>query len=342
MKPREHREPTSRAAEAAKQLLSDLGFDKGDNRSRRVDVFEAIDRVGAVLMFRPFGNLTGTFTRRGTAVEIVLNTNCAQGVRRFSAARLLGRFVLGHGPRVVVGGAHRRDSPGTAPDLHRHALPLELELEDFASHFLMPIHLIETQMERRGWKVDDLANPEIVHQASLRYGVDYGNAVRGLERAGLIRSEARARLLNTKPDDLKRRLLDGEQPPDDPRSDVWLLTERDHGAIIEAGREDLFVFRLMEACCGGYMWDFDELRGAGFTILKEGRKPISEGVIGGPAVRRVVARAGSVVEGEITLRERRPWHPSDNPQSLTFLYRAAQGGDPGLFGKRGMDRPESW
>ena len=75
------------------------------------------------------------------------------------------------------------------------------------------------------------------------------------------RRAARARGL------LERRGITGYEPPDW-RSDVWLLTDRDEGLLIEGGRHDLFVVRLRENSSAGCMLRHrDRARGAAVLCL---------------------------------------------------------------------------
>jgi Zn-dependent peptidase ImmA (M78 family)/predicted secreted protein len=326
-----------RGMKGAMRLLQDLGYDQGAKRAQRVDVFDCIDRRGAALMFQRLDKLLGAFMKQGDAAGIILNTERPLGMQRFTAAHELGHLVLGHDPHADDEGILRR---GPIPDgsTYKRVPPEEREADAFASYFLLPSHLITAQMEVQSWGVHHFTSPEVVYQASLRFGTSYAGAVYGLERESVITRGMRQELLKSKPRDLKLEMLDGQPLPNSRRSDVWLLTERDEGAVIEAGRDDLFQLRLNEATGAGYVWTFDEMKAAGFAILKDGREPVPEGEIGSPTVRRILAQAGYPTSNTLRLKECRPWDPEDDPQTLTLHYRTATSDEAGLFERQRLER----
>jgi predicted secreted protein len=331
MTPREERAAILRGMREALRLQRDLGLNEGDNRSRRIDVFGCIDRCGATLMFQPLDPLLGAFVREGTTAGILLSTRRPLGQQRFTAAHELGHLRLGHDPHADDEGILRR-GPIAGGNGFPEITGEEREADAFAPYFLLPTWLIKEQMELHGWAKSDFAVPSIVYQASLRFGTSYSGTVYGLEREKVINRRLRHRLLEVQPRELKRALL-----PDYPLMttqgvDVWHLTERDEGAVIEAGRDDLFLLWLREDSGAGYVWTFDELKEAGFAILKDGREPVSEGGrIGAPTIRRVLARSDRPLSGTYRLHECRPWAPKDEPRALTLHCSTATSDQSGLF-----------
>ena len=326
-----------RGMKGAMRLLQDLGYDQGAKRAQRVDVFDCIDRRGAALMFQRLDKLLGAFMKQGDAAGIILNTERPLGMQRFTAAHELGHLVLGHDPHADDEGILRR-GPIADGSTYKQVPPEEREADSFASYFLLPSYLITAQMEAQRWSVHHFSSPEVVYQASLRFGTSYAGAIYGLERESVITRGMRQELLKSKPQDLKLEMLDGEPLPNPRRSDVWLLTERDEGAVIEAGRDDLFQLRLNEATGAGYVWTFDEMKAAGFAILKDGREPVPEGEIGSPTVRRILAQAGYPTASTLRLKECRPWDPENDPQTLTLHYRTATSDEAGLFERQRLER----
>jgi predicted secreted protein len=108
--------------------------------------------------------------------------------------------------------------------------------------------------------------------------------------------------------------------PSDWRGDVWVLTDRDEGVLIEGGRNDLFVVRLQENSGAGYLWNFDQLRAAGFAVVADDRDDSNPEKIGGITTRRVTAQSDDRRNGEVTLQERRPWMPQRPLREFHLRY----------------------
>lgn len=326
-----------RGIRGAKRLQRDMGLDAGPARAQRVDVFGCIARVGAMLMFQPLEPLLGAFVEEEGVAGIILSTRRPLGMQRFTGAHELGHLVLKHDPHADDEGILQRAPWAMAP-IDGKLVPLEeREADAFASYFLLPPYLIKEQMTLQGWEPRNFEQPEVVYQASLRFGMSYRATVFGLLREHVIGRSLGQRLLRRKPRDLKRALLGDYLVSNTQRLDVWHLTERDAGAVIEAGRGDLFVLRLKEDSGSGYVWRFDELRAAGFAILKDGRESMLNEQMGSPTIRRVLAKAERPISKSLTLREERPWAPEDNSQLLTLHCSTANSDEAGLFEPQRME-----
>ncbi len=120
-----------------------------------------------------------------------------------------------------------------------------MEADAFAAEFMLPPWLFAAHFRRQGWTPQMMVDPVTVYQLSLRVGASYEATCRSLMRpgVGVIRRGAVAALLRVKPREIKKALLVDYQPPDW-WGDVWLLTPKDEGAVIEGSRSDLFVLRL--------------------------------------------------------------------------------------------------
>ena len=331
MASRNEREAILRGIRGAQRLQRDMGLDAGPTRAQRVDVFGCIARSGAMLMFQPLEPLLGAFFREEGVVGVILSTRRPLGMQRFTAAHELGHLVLGHDPHADDEGILRR-APWAADASDGGPVPLEeREADAFASYFLLPSYLIKEQMALQGWEPRHFAQPEVVYQASLRFGTSYRATVFGLERERVIGRGLGRQLRRHEPRALKRALLGDHPVGNTRRLDVWNLTERDAGAVIEVGRDDLFLLRLKEDSGSGYVWTFDELRDAGFAILEDRREPVPDGQVGSPTLRCILARAERLVAGSFTLREVRPWAPEDDPRFLPLHCRTATSDEAGLF-----------
>src|SRR5215831_9837488 len=149
-------------------------------------------------------------------------------------------------------------------------------------------------------------NPQTVYQASLRVGASYSATCHALRRHQVIDRATCEALLHVEPRRLKQELLPNYRPLDW-RSDVWLLTEKDEGALIEGSRDDLFVMRFKEHSNSGYVWNFEELEQAGFVIVHDAYEAPDNETIGGIVTRTVTAHSSDPHSGQFILQETRPW-----------------------------------
>jgi Zn-dependent peptidase ImmA (M78 family) len=314
-------------AKAAHTLHRDLGIREQIERSGggRIDVFGAIAKLGATLMFQPLDKLLGAYLPADEA-GVLITTKRPLPVQRFTGAHELGHLYMRHEPSLDDENILRR-SPFSASG--QHSLQ-EREADAFASMFLTPAWLLALNLTRQGWTARDLTDAANVYQASLRLGTSYLATCYALERHKVIGSDQRSRLIEVQPKTIKQHLLTEYEPPDW-RSDVWLLTQRDEGALIEGGRNDLFVVRLRENSGAGYLWNFDQLRKAGFALVRDDREAIKPETIGGMLTRKVTARSEDRVEGEVVLQEARPWM-ADAPLHQLFLR----------YDMRGPESPGMW
>jgi Zn-dependent peptidase ImmA (M78 family) len=314
-------------AKAAHTLHRDLGVQELVQRSGggRIDVFGAIVKLGATLMFQPLDKLLGAYVPAKES-GVLITTKRALPVQRFTGAHELGHLYMNHEPSFDDDGILRRAPFATSSHLGRQ----EREADAFASMFLAPSWLLALIMQRQKWSVEGLADPITVYQLSLRLGTSYNATCHVLERHRSINRLQRERLLSFEPKSIKRALLDGYEPPDW-RSDVWVLTDRDEGVLVEGGRHDFFVVRLRENSSAGYLWSFDELKTAGFAVVADDQEGEDSERVGGVLTRRVTARSGGRVNGEVTLHESRPWMPQKRLHELHLHYDLRGPEEPGMW-----------
>ena len=318
---------------AALRLHRELGIrERVEEAGGRIDVFDGIARLGATLMFQPLDKLLGAYLPAEEA-GVLVTTQRPLSVQRFTAAHELGHLWMRHSPSLDDEGILRRapfSSGAKGVDLQ------EREADAFASMYLIPSWVVALHMRQQGWTPTDLVDPRVVYQASLRFGASYAATCYALEQHKVIGRGERARLVEIEPKRIKQALLPEGCDPPSWRGDVWVLTERDEGRLIEGGREDLFVLRLREDSGAGYLWDFDRLARMGFALLRDERERVGgAGAIGGPVTRTVTASAPPAAEdtepGEVVLEERRPWMPRQPLAAYRLRYDL-----------RGPERPGMW
>ena len=285
---------------------------KYDSESRakagegRIDVFGMLVDRDIPVMFRPLRNLLGAYLD-DPSQGVIVTTQRQLPVQRFTAAHELGHAALGHKTsldkeEVLMRALFERDSF----DLR------EIQANAFATELLTPQWLIVEHMNRQGWKRDMLTDPVIVYQLALRMGSSYAATCYALNECKGIDRLTREKLLKMKPKAIKQGLAKPYKP-ESWYGDVWLVTERDNGMVLEGSRSDLVVIRMPEHANSGYVWNFEELVNAGLAIREDGR--VSEGsqLIGGVVFRNVIAEAQGGANGHVRLREARPWQPAGEP-----------------------------
>jgi Zn-dependent peptidase ImmA (M78 family) len=314
-------------AKAAHTLHRDLGVRELIERSNnsRVDVFGAINKLGATLMFQPLDKLLGAYLPEEES-GVLITTRRSLPVQRFTGAHELGHLYMRHEPSLDDDNILRRSPFATTGQVKQQ----EREADAFASMFLSPAWLLALILQRQGWNSACLTDPIYVYQTSLRLGTSYRATCYALERHKVIDRAVCGRLVAVEPKEIKKQLLGGYSPPSW-HSDVWLLTDRDEGAMIEGGRYDLFVVRLRENSSAGYLWSFDQLKDAGFALVADDREGDVSEAVGNVLTRRVTARSEARTQGRVTLQERRPWQPQEPLHELHLQYDLRGPESPGMW-----------
>jgi hypothetical protein len=241
----------------------------------------------------------------------------------------LGHFILGH-----TGSLDDESILNRSPFSGARYSSVEAAADAFAASFLMPKWLFEVHAVRQGWNADTFVDPQTVYQLSLRAGASYEATCRALQRYNVISLGQLENHLSVTPKEIKQSLL-GQHQIGKWYPDVWVLTERDQGTLVQGGPNDIFLVRLKENSGAGYLWNIDQLQEAGFTVVSDERLiPDDSEAVGGAVDRVLVAASQFEVAGTLDLVEVRPWDQSDqNAHHFTLLYE--------LLGKEnGMPRAQ--
>lgn len=275
----------------------------------RIDVFRMFALRGLPLLFRPLRGLLGAFMN-GAAPGAIVTTQRQLPVQRFTAAHELGHAVLGHKPSIDDEDVLKRSPFAKSP---RYDVQ-EIQANAFASELLMPQWLLAKHLTRQGWTPHDLSRPEVVYQLSLRLGTSYAAACHALVRHKAIGAAACSRLVKTEPKAIKQRLAEPYEP-ENRYGDVWLLSERDDGILVEGSRSDLVVLTFLEHSGSGYVWRLDDLASAGLMVVDDTRIALNgeRELVGGVLCRRVIAEARDGARGPLRLAEVRPWQSAGEP-----------------------------
>ena len=302
-----------RAAILAAAVAADRLHKRFDTKSRadagegRIDVFDMLVQNDIPVMFRPLNGRLGAFLNEGGSRGVLITTQRPLSVQRFTAAHELGHAMLEHEPsidaEVVLVRYPLADRVASDYSLE------EIQANVFASQLLVPRWLVVKHMKRQGWKAADMTRDEVVYQLSLRLGVSYAATCHALQRNEVIDRDQCERLIAVEPRTIKRRLL-GSHTPVNWRRNVWVITKRDDGILLEGSRDDLVVVKVKEHSGSGYLWRLDDLDSAGFAVVQDRLDDDADAdSYGGIVFRTVIAepRENRGAEGHVHLQETRPW-----------------------------------
>lgn len=311
---------TALACSAAQRLHQRFGLrERLLERGGRVPVFEALARCGLPPLFRQLDGLSGAYLPEPVP-GVMIAARLSRNRQRLAGACLLGYAEFTRGNQCDRPFLLRLASKMDAVEAGERAA------WEFAEEFLLPPWLLEAQCARQNWTPAELTDPAIAYQLALRLGADYGVVCQMLRysEAGLIGPDAAARLRHATPDGIKAALLQGAAPVTGD-GDVWELTSRDEGSVIEVGPEDLFVLRLPEHSGAGFVWNLEQLDESGFTVVRDERVVSARAAIGGCVDRLVTVGPVAQRQGEMVLAERRPWEkPEPAIKEFRVRYRLAE------------------
>jgi Zn-dependent peptidase ImmA (M78 family)/predicted secreted protein len=263
-----------------------------------IDVFGAILVLKAALVFRPLDGLLGFCIRGPDRPGVVVSTQRPLRIQRFTGAHELGHVYLGHTQSLDGEEILTRGGPTSE---------LEIAANSFASAFLLPKWLLQLQARRQGWNRESMRDPGIVYQMALRVGASYEATCVALQTHGIVDETTANNLMSASPRGIKANLL-ADLAVENYYPDVWLLTERDEGAVLEGQPDDLFVLRLTEKAAAGYLWNTTDLVDSGFAILRDQREnSTTPDSLGAPVTRALTARRSNPAQGRFALELKRPW-----------------------------------
>ena len=253
---------------------------------------------------------------------MLITTNRQLSVQRLTAAHELGHARLKHKTSLD-------DESVVQPQLEKKKSQNEkleeMQANFFATEFMLPDWLISTCFARYGWNKQKIVEPRIMYQLSLRVGVSYTALCHSLMRPGIgiINQSDVNDLLEVQPRKIKRNLLK-DYRPENMWGDVWELTPKDEGTLIEGSWSDLFLLKLNEHSNSGYIWNFEQLNQSGFAIVRDERNALNSQSIGGVVERSITVESSRRQSGEIILTQNRPWLVKRDPKnflsSMTFRY----------------------
>lgn len=284
-----------------------------------VPVFDAILRTKAHLVFRPLRGLLGACL---PGPGVIITTERPLPLQRFTGAHELGHVVLHHDDGSVDG-----DEILTGKFVEDELV--ELQANSFAAEFLIPKWLLEYHADHQKWNRKAMENPIHVYQMALRVGASYEATIVALRKHKIISPAVSGTLLDVTPKSIKQELLHGYLLPQW-YPDVWLITEKDEGLVIEGQPNDLFRFRLGEKTGAGYLWNVDELKANGFTIAVDETIGADTENIGADVKRALTAHSPTAPTGDLHLQMKRPWETSSMYAAQLLVHYDLNGKEQGL------------
>jgi Zn-dependent peptidase ImmA (M78 family) len=308
------------AAAVAKRLHRQLEIEKRVKETGgAIDVFEAISDLDIPLVFKELESAQGLYLPR-PARGILITTGRSLNIQRFTAAHELGHAALDHEGSIDREIFERGPlQPQNGRDLK------EVAADAFAAEFLLPRWLYRLHVQRQGWSLAHLKNPDVAYQLSLRLGASYEATCWGLLNNQILDRRDVAILQDEKVASMKRKLGKGYRPTSS-WADVWRITERDNGGLFTGTELDLVQLEFKEHSSAGFIWDVEPLRKAGLEILDDeaefSRDPL---VYGAPSIRKIIARPTAAQRIEIRATETQPWsHISDAEVAVTLAFNGAE------------------
>lgn len=282
---------------------------RSDRGEGRIDVFGMLVDLDIPVMFRPLTNLLGAFIDEPDR-GVIVTTRRRLPIQRFTAAHELGHAALGHEASID----EKEILTRALFDNGANYDPREVQANAFAAALLSPPWLIKSHMERQGWSRNDLVDPVVVYQLSLRMGTSFSATCHALFDCKGVDRPTYEKLLQTsnKKRLIKKTLVD-PYVPSNLYGDVWVLTERDNGVSIECCHNDILVIKVNEHSSSGYVWQFDDLAKAGLLIRGDWRASEGNLHIGGVVYRKLIAEAKGSGTCRFSFREIRPWQASGSP-----------------------------
>lgn len=285
------------------------------DQSRRIDIFDVIEREHIWLMFEPLKGLYGLYARSGDAAGIVINAHHPLSLQRLTAAHEYGHHVLGH--------ARSLDTEQQIQWTGQPASLEEVAAQTFAAYFLMPLQLVNTALRRLGLPTEPRRlTPREAYLLSLEVGASYTAVVTHLASLRKISWDVANALRKSQPRQIKAEIGRGTRP-EDAWADAWLLEPRDAGRLLYPRVNDELQLSLPEAPSTGFVWAVtdtpvvrptatEDARDGVFLLLDDSFESLSPATrLGAGGVRHLVFRVLRPGRHRLRLARSRPWQPAE-------------------------------
>jgi Zn-dependent peptidase ImmA (M78 family) len=292
----------------------------GIDTSRKIDIFEVIEKAGIVLVFRPMPRLSGAYIidEKGHP-GIILNASHPVGRQRYSGAHEFGHFFLKHKASVDL---DRFTDQNPLP----HVADTEKLAEAFAEWFLLPRKLIESALDHLGMRLP--VSSADLYTASLRVGASFEALARRLWTLKMVPWTQTDTWLRAGVRVAKREIA-GEPMPTG-RQDVWEVRKPDDGDTLAVRPGDRIVIHLPEIPTSGHLWRWTGLDSELSVIADDYRKGVNASNYPELAVAGSVLERRFVIDVPISeyasrrvieLRNGQAWEPNNFSDALRITLR---------------------
>lgn len=309
-------------AAAAARLHDELDVQRAvETTGGPIDVFGALLALKVELVFRPLNEVLGLCIHSAERTGVVISSQCPLHIQRYAGAHELGHVYLGH--TASLDGHEILTCNGPLDEL-------EMAARSFAQAFLLPKWLLQLHARRQSWSRSSVGDPHVVYQLALRVGASYEATSVALASHRIIDDVVAIRLGGASTRDIKAGLL-ATLPRESTSADVWVLTHRDEGTVLEGSPDDLFVLRLAEEPRTGYLWDTAHLEETGFSILRDQHETAAN-ADGSEAcaTRTLVTRLSGPMRRSLKLELKSSWHEHQTPLASFHVVLDMLGREVGM------------
>jgi Zn-dependent peptidase ImmA (M78 family) len=221
----------------------------GTDLTKRIDIFDVMERRRLWVMFEPLDALYGAYTYEDNVHGILLNSKHPPNLQRFTAAHEYGHFIMEHGMHW--------DGEEQILSSRQSTHPQEVEAQTFAAYFLMPLQLVNAALNRMGLlSKSEVMTAQEIYQLSLELGVSYVAVVNRLVTLKKLRSEIARELRSKAPRAIKAE-IGGGQSPQNSWADVWTFYKRDSKREVSVYVNDELHIYLPVAHAEDSIWQMD-------------------------------------------------------------------------------------
>lgn len=163
-------------------LHQQMGTYESSVATSRVDLLNAIVKIGVIVILRPLEGVLGTLLRHERTAGLLLSILRSLGEIRLTSATALSQLIL-YAKKEIL------------PEVEKFWFPLvsdsmlkshKEKVYELAIKLLLPNFLLADLQNKQKWSNSDVSNPINIYQASLRLGASYKDTVNAFRQLGVL------------------------------------------------------------------------------------------------------------------------------------------------------------